>query len=146
MKHNKCKMITNPNCVHSQFPHKFKSSCIYINHKIVRVKILMLIKWSYKFPNYIDLLRMVNKLWVQTLVFFEHDILLVSVLTSIPNHTSLKYKCPIKRSHRIRISYTPNCPMINLAIPCTNKPLSSGDKQLIPVCRNLPNQEPLKKH
>ena len=72
---------------------------------IILMKILVFIKWSYEFP-------LSSLYWFSC---FEHiaQILLnmfffIYVLGGTPNHIPLKYRCPIKRSNRIR-RYTLMC-------------------------------------
>ena len=62
---------------------------------IIKVKILMLIKWSYRSPNHVDF-KFYNGLYISSmyLYLFQTYVLLVLVLTCTPNHMPLKYMCP----------------------------------------------------
>ena len=74
---------------------------------IIKVKILVLIKPSYRSPSIMLTIepRTVIVFWVHKSNLFKTQVFLVSILGATPNHTSLKYRCPIKNSNQIRHVY-----------------------------------------
>jgi hypothetical protein len=89
-----CMMISGIQVfVCSRLPHKFWSSCSYLIH--CRVKVLVLIKWSYRSP---ELWWLLNPKW---LACSEHmlqscstHVFLVPIFRSTPNHVPLICRCP----------------------------------------------------
>ena len=74
---------------------------------IIKVKILVLIKWSCRFPTI-----MLTNESVKSIIFWAHShndiqahVFLVSVLGATPYHTPLIYTCPLRISNWIRHIY-----------------------------------------
>ena len=75
---------------------------------IFKVKIRMLIKWSCRVPQLGGILLS----QVEWLSCLKHAVqclwprvFLVPVFGATPNHASLKYRCPMKKSNRVRVGY-----------------------------------------
>jgi hypothetical protein len=90
--------LANPNCACSHLPLSFGA---HINICfIIKVKILMLIKWSYTSPPTKKKImlniepRIVSIFWACSPIYLKHLSFVVSVLRSTPNHKSLKCRCP----------------------------------------------------
>ena len=72
----------------------------HMNIFIIKVKILELIKWSYRWPQlcWLFSLEWLLKFWARSPISCKHmKPILVSVLRFIPNHRPFKYSCPINK-------------------------------------------------
>ena len=68
---------------------------------IIRVKIIVLLKWLYRSPQLCSLLNL------EYLTTFEHVVqsLISTCLRPIPNHTPLKYRFPFQISYWMRVFF-----------------------------------------
>lgn len=115
-------MIANPNCALSHFC----LTLIYGPHMniffIVKVKVLMLVKWSYMFLHIMLTIefRIISMFWARSLISFKHTYFWCPFLKSTPHHMPLGLRC-FEYSHvgsrhiYLSLCHSPkNCSILNL--------------------------------
>jgi len=95
--------LVDPNWIHHHFP----CNCVELVW-IIKVNILMLIKWSHIPTPAITLnlkFRGVVIIWACNPIYYEHIFFMVINFGAIPNHIPLKYRCLIKKNDCIMHVY-----------------------------------------